>query len=71
VEKNCNHPDVRTTQSGRSPYYENYVHQSCNCPDARTTPFGRGLNMESVKRVMERRLHSVCLNSLRVDLGLL
>jgi hypothetical protein len=58
VEKNCNHPDIRATQSRRSPYYENCVHQSCNSPDARATSSRRGLNMESVKRVMERRLHS-------------
>jgi len=33
VKKNCNHPDVRATQSERSPYYGIYVQQKCNRPD--------------------------------------
>jgi hypothetical protein len=58
VEKNFNHPDVRATSSRRGPYYGNFVQQSCNCPETRATSSGRGLNMESMKRVMERWLHS-------------
>jgi hypothetical protein len=40
--------------SKRGPYYENCMQQSCNHPDARATSSRRGLNMESVKHVMER-----------------
>jgi hypothetical protein len=58
VKKNCNRPDIRVTLFGRGPYYENYVQQSCNLPDTRATSSGRSLNMESVKTIMERRLHS-------------
>jgi len=61
MEKNCNRADVRETPSGHDPYYGNYIQQSCNRPDARATPSGRGLNMESVKCIMERQLHN-CLS---------
>jgi hypothetical protein len=44
--------------SRRGPYYGNYMHQSCNRPNARATSSGCGLNMDSVKLVMERKLHS-------------
>lgn len=58
MEKNCNRLDIRAIPSGRGPYYENCVQQSCNRPDARATLSGHDLNMESVKHVMERQLHS-------------
>jgi hypothetical protein len=58
VEKNCNRLDARATLLGRGPYYGNYVQQSCNRPNAKATSSGRGLNMESVRCVIERRLHS-------------
>jgi len=40
VVKNCNRPDVRTTQSGRNHYYGIYVQQKCNRPNDRETPSG-------------------------------
>jgi hypothetical protein len=60
VGKNYNSSNIRATPSGCRLYYGNCVQQSCSHPDSRETSSERGLNMESVKHVMERRLHN-CL----------
>jgi hypothetical protein len=35
------------------------VQQKCNRPDARATPSGRGLDMESFRAILERRLQLI------------
>jgi hypothetical protein len=45
------------------------VQKICNRPDTKATPFERGLNIESVERVMERRLHSSPSGRTQLPLG--